>query len=55
MSHNFLTGRLSFEVGNLKNLVEPDLSKNRLLGEIPTSLDSCISMERLYLEGNSFK
>jgi Leucine-rich repeat (LRR) protein len=55
MSRNSLTGTLPFEVGSLKNLGELDLSENRLSGEIPASLDSCISLEGLYLEDNSFE
>ncbi|KAM3689767.1 hypothetical protein ACJW31_09G071600 [Castanea mollissima] len=54
LSHNFLIGTLPFEVGNIKNLAELDLSKNRLSGEIPTTLETCLSLEHLYLEGNSF-
>ena len=55
MSHNFLIGTLPFEVGNLKNLAELDLSKNRLSGKIPTTLETCLSLQYLYLEGNSFE
>ncbi|KAK4583273.1 hypothetical protein RGQ29_026172 [Quercus rubra] len=55
MSKNFLIGALPFEVGNLRLLGELDLSMNRLSGEIPTTLETCLSLERLYLEGNSFE
>jgi len=55
MSHNSLTGTLPFEVGNLENLEELDVSNNRLSGEIPTSLSSCTSLVSLHLEGNSFE
>ncbi|XP_017977169.1 PREDICTED: putative receptor-like protein kinase At3g47110 isoform X3 [Theobroma cacao] len=55
---NNLTGTIPtwiVEVVNLDNLVELDLAENRLSGEIPSSLASCISLERLYLEGNAFE
>ena len=55
MSKNFLTSTLPFEVGNLKNLVHLDLLENRLSGEIPTILKTCLGLVRLYLEGNSFE
>ncbi|XP_031263057.1 LRR receptor-like serine/threonine-protein kinase EFR [Pistacia vera] len=47
LSNNFLTGSLPLEVGNL--------SKNKLLGEIPSSLHTCTSLERLYLGSNMFE
>ncbi|XVE61796.1 hypothetical protein DITRI_Ditri06bG0067900 [Diplodiscus trichospermus] len=55
MSHNSLTGSIPVEVGNLKNVVELDLAENRLSGEVPSSIASCISLQRLYLEGNAFE
>ena len=55
MSNNFLVGALPFEVGTLKNLAELDLSDNRLSGKILTTLETCLSLERQYLEGNSFE
>jgi Leucine-rich repeat (LRR) protein len=55
MSHNSLTGTLPFEVGSLKNFGELNLSEDRLFGEIPAFFRSCISLKRLYLEGNSFE
>ncbi|XWS43830.1 hypothetical protein CRYUN_Cryun16bG0138100 [Craigia yunnanensis] len=55
MSNNSLSGSIPVEVGNLKNLVELDLAENRLSGEIPSNLASCISLERLLLEGNAFE
>uniref|UniRef100_A0A2N9GS27 non-specific serine/threonine protein kinase n=1 Tax=Fagus sylvatica TaxID=28930 RepID=A0A2N9GS27_FAGSY len=50
-----LNGALPFEVGKLKNLAKLDLSENRLSGEIPTTLGTCLSLEHLSLEGNSFE
>ncbi|KAM4070429.1 hypothetical protein ACB094_12G165100 [Castanea mollissima] len=55
LSHNLLTGKLPFEVSNLKNINELDVSNNHLSGEIPTSIGNCLILEHLYLQGNSFK
>ena len=55
LSYNFLIGAVPFEVGNLKHLTELDLSKNRLSGKIPITLETCVSLEHLYLESNSFE
>ncbi|XP_059639414.1 putative receptor-like protein kinase At3g47110 [Cornus florida] len=54
LSRNHLIGSLPSEIGNLKNLGELDISHNELSGEIPNSLESCTSLEILYLEGNFF-
>ena len=40
-----------FQLHNLGELV---LSENNFSGVILSSLDSCISLEKLHLEGNSF-
>lgn len=50
-----MSGFLTTEVGNLKNLMELDISENRLSGEIPSSLCSCTSLENLYMQENSFQ
>ncbi|KAM4126476.1 hypothetical protein ACJW30_02G017300 [Castanea mollissima] len=50
-----LSRALPFEVGKLKQLSKLDLSKNRLSGKIPTTLETCTSLEHLYLDGNSFE
>jgi hypothetical protein len=42
------------EVGNLKNIVELDVSENNLFGEIPTTIGDCLSLQNLSLQGNSF-
>nr|XP_023876767.1 probable LRR receptor-like serine/threonine-protein kinase At3g47570 [Quercus suber] len=55
LSHNSLTGKLPFEVANLKNINELDVSNNHLSGEIPTSIGNCLILEHLYLQGNFFK
>ncbi|KAI8556934.1 hypothetical protein RHMOL_Rhmol05G0295400 [Rhododendron molle] len=41
-----------FEVAKLINIVELDLSDNKLSGEIPGSLSRCLSLEHLNLGGN---
>ncbi|KAE8662264.1 hypothetical protein F3Y22_tig00113716pilonHSYRG00087 [Hibiscus syriacus] len=51
---NSLTGTLPPEVGNCKNLNFLDVSNNKLHGEIPSSLENCVMLESLYLQGNSF-
>ncbi|ONI29519.1 hypothetical protein PRUPE_1G200700, partial [Prunus persica] len=50
ISNNSLTGSLPSEVGDLVNLVELDVSGNKLSVEIPTTLGSCIMLERLTME-----
>ena len=47
-------GKLPFEVGNLKNINEMDISNNNLSSEIPTSIGNCSILEYLYLQGNFF-
>ncbi|KAM3745639.1 hypothetical protein ACB098_06G142900 [Castanea mollissima] len=54
LSHNSFTGKLPFEVGNLKNINQMDISNNNLFGEIPKSIGNCLILEYLYLQGNSF-
>ncbi|XP_056163548.1 LRR receptor-like serine/threonine-protein kinase EFR isoform X2 [Syzygium oleosum] len=55
LSQNSLTGSLPGEVGNLKNLGELRLNGNKLSQQIPSSIGSCITMERLYLQDNFFE
>ncbi|KAM3697856.1 hypothetical protein ACJW31_06G144300 [Castanea mollissima] len=55
LSYNSFTGKLPFEVGNLKNVNGLDVSNNNLSGEIPTSIGNCLVLEQLYLQGNSFE
>jgi LRR receptor-like serine/threonine-protein kinase EFR len=55
VSHNFLTGPLPPEVGNLKSLVALDLSYNKFSQEIPGQLKDCLSLEGLYMQGNFFE
>lgn len=38
VSDNLLSGSVPLEVGNLKNLVQLDISRNRFSGEIPVTL-----------------
>ncbi|XWS48323.1 hypothetical protein CRYUN_Cryun13aG0065900 [Craigia yunnanensis] len=42
------------EVGNLKSLVELNVSHNELSGEIPSDLGSCASLQYLYMDHNCF-
>ncbi|KAL9162321.1 hypothetical protein ABFS82_07G082500 [Erythranthe guttata] len=51
LSYNVLTSSIPSQVGSLSSLVMLDFSNNRLSGLIPNSLATCISLERLYLEG----
>ncbi|TYG51703.1 hypothetical protein ES288_D10G281000v1 [Gossypium darwinii] len=55
LSSNDLTGELSVEVEKLKNLATLDVSQNRLSGLLPKNLGSCVSLEKLFLEGNLFE
>ncbi|XP_012829143.1 PREDICTED: probable LRR receptor-like serine/threonine-protein kinase At3g47570 [Erythranthe guttata] len=55
LSYNEFTGSIPVEVGSLRNLASLDFSNNRLSGLIPNSLRTCISLERLYLQGNLFE
>ncbi|XP_052876741.1 probable LRR receptor-like serine/threonine-protein kinase At3g47570 [Gossypium arboreum] len=55
LSSNDLTGELSVEVEKLKNLGTLDVSENRLSGLLPENLGSCVSLEKLFLEGNLFE
>ncbi|KAJ1255902.1 hypothetical protein BS78_K137700 [Paspalum vaginatum] len=52
LEHNFLTGTLPSEVGNLKNLGLLDFSDNKISGEIPSSLGECQSLQYLNTSGN---
>ncbi|PPS18638.1 hypothetical protein GOBAR_AA01940 [Gossypium barbadense] len=55
LSSNDLTGDLPVEVGNMKNLDELYVPQNRLSGLLPKTLVSCVSLEKLYLDGNLFE
>ncbi|KAH9672859.1 hypothetical protein KPL70_017895 [Citrus sinensis] len=46
--------RILLLAGNLKSIPHLDLSKNKLSGEIPSSLGSCVGLEYLNLSINSF-
>ncbi|KAK2636943.1 hypothetical protein Ddye_031735 [Dipteronia dyeriana] len=54
VSDNLLSGPFPSQLGNLKTLIAIDISKNRFSGEIPGTLDSCTSLEILYMHDNSF-
>ncbi|TYG51690.1 hypothetical protein ES288_D10G280000v1 [Gossypium darwinii] len=55
LSSNYLTGELSVVVEKLKVLSILDVSQNRLSGLLPKNLGSCVSLEKLFLEGNLFE
>ncbi|KAK8277678.1 hypothetical protein V6Z11_D10G290100 [Gossypium hirsutum] len=55
LSSNHLTGELPVAVENLKNLGQLYVSQNRLSGLLPKTLGSCVSLEKLYLDGNLFE
>ncbi|KAG5515126.1 hypothetical protein RHGRI_036235 [Rhododendron griersonianum] len=46
---------LTVEVGNLRFLTGLDVSYNKLSGEIPSALGSCLALEQLYMQGNLFQ
>ncbi|KAJ4890441.1 putative receptor-like protein kinase [Raphanus sativus] len=54
VSFNSLVGTLREDVGDLKFLLGLDVSYNKLSGQIPRSLGNCLSLEYLWLQGNSF-
>ncbi|CAA6660884.1 unnamed protein product [Spirodela intermedia] len=55
LSGNYLIGSLLPEIGKLKNLNTLNLSRNRLSGEIPSSIGDCQVLEFLLLESNLFQ
>ncbi|KAL1189112.1 LRR receptor-like serine/threonine-protein kinase EFR [Cardamine amara subsp. amara] len=54
LSDNLLTGPFPEEVGKLELLVGLGASDNKLSGRMPQTLGDCLSMEFLYMQGNSF-
>ncbi|CAL5359498.1 unnamed protein product [Camellia sinensis] len=52
---NFLAGPLPSEVSNMKNIGLFDVSRNRLSGNIPSTLGDCLVLEFLNMEGNHFQ
>ncbi|PNY13086.1 kinase-like protein [Trifolium pratense] len=54
LSKNSLSGSLPREVGMLKSINRLDVSENLLYGDIPGTIDECIGLEYLFLQGNSF-
>ncbi|XP_010493153.1 PREDICTED: LRR receptor-like serine/threonine-protein kinase EFR [Camelina sativa] len=53
-SDNLLTGSFPEEVGKLKLLVGLGASNSKLSGQIPKAIGGCLSLEFLYMQGNSF-
>lgn len=54
LSNNFLTGHFPEEVGKLELLVGLGASYNKLSGKMPQAIGGCLSMEFLFMQGNSF-
>ncbi|KAL1189113.1 LRR receptor-like serine/threonine-protein kinase EFR [Cardamine amara subsp. amara] len=54
LSDNLLTGPFPEEVGKLELLVGLSASNNKLSRQMPQTLGDCLSMEFLYMQGNSF-
>lgn len=55
LDQNLLTGTLPSNVGTLMHLFDLRLSHNKLSGEIPATLGSCVMLEVLYLDRNLFE
>ncbi|XP_056160627.1 putative receptor-like protein kinase At3g47110 [Syzygium oleosum] len=55
VSHNSLSGPMTPDVGNLKNIISLDVSYNQISGEIPTTLGNCLGFEELYMQANHFR
>ncbi|XVE79425.1 hypothetical protein DITRI_Ditri14bG0057600 [Diplodiscus trichospermus] len=54
LDNNLLNGSFPSEVGNLKTLVELDISGNKFSGQIPSTIIECSSLEILSLGKNHF-
>ncbi|KAF7092528.1 LOW QUALITY PROTEIN: hypothetical protein CFC21_095005 [Triticum aestivum] len=52
LSDNHLVGRISSDIGHLKDLVALDLSNNSLSGTIPSNLGNLTKVTMLYLSNN---
>ncbi|KAK1377938.1 hypothetical protein POM88_024682 [Heracleum sosnowskyi] len=52
LSRNHLVGSLPADIGALKTLVALDVSENEFSGLIPDTLDGCITLGSLYMQGN---
>ncbi|XP_074558501.1 uncharacterized protein LOC141814439 [Curcuma longa] len=55
LSHNYFTGPIPSEVGQLNLLALLAISENNLSGELPVTLGDCETLNSLYMEGNSFQ
>ncbi|CAL8998151.1 unnamed protein product [Prunus brigantina] len=55
LSYNNLSGELTDELGNFKNLAVLDLSSNSISGPIPPSIGSLSSLKLLNISNNSLK
>ena len=52
MYHNWLSGEIPPELGNLSNLWELYLDDNDLSGEVPRELTNLTRLEVMYISGN---
>ena len=53
--YNSFSGKLPVELGNLKNINSLDVFENNLSYEIPATIENCLNLENLHLQGNSFE
>ncbi|XP_044433962.1 probable LRR receptor-like serine/threonine-protein kinase At3g47570 [Triticum aestivum] len=53
LSHNYLSGGVLVEVGNLINVNKISISDNRLSGNIPSTLGQCVVLEYLDISHNN--
>lgn len=55
LSHNFLTGNLPSDIGNMGRLKLLNLAKNSLSGELPNEISKLSDLEYLDLSSNNFR
>ncbi|KAK5794298.1 hypothetical protein PVK06_035518 [Gossypium arboreum] len=55
LSSNNLTSDFLVAVEQIKHLSEFHVSQNRLFGLLPNKLGNCVSLEKLFLDGNLFE
>ncbi|KAM7260425.1 hypothetical protein ACFE04_016166 [Oxalis oulophora] len=53
LRNNNIAGRIPVEIGQLKFIIQLDLSNNHLFGEIPDQLSNLTNLEILILSGNN--
>ena len=50
LSHNYLSGPLTLEIGKMNNVQKIILSNNKLSGDIPSTINGCQILQTLYLQ-----